>query len=39
MGARGGIATLNEIESLIRSGRRRPLAFTQDQLESARLAV
>ena len=28
-----------EIESLIRSGRRRVAAFTRDQLESARLAV
>ena len=39
MGARGGIATLDEINSLIRSGRRSPAAFTQEQLESARLAV
>jgi sulfofructose kinase len=39
MGARGGIAALEEIESLMRSGRRRSAAFTQDQLESARLAV
>lgn len=36
MGARGGIASLNEIEKLIRSGRRRPAAFTTDQLEAAR---
>ncbi len=38
MGARGGIASLNEIEKLIRSGRRRPAEFTPDQLEAARMA-
>jgi sulfofructose kinase len=39
IGARGGIATLAEIDGLIRKGRRRPVAFTQEQLEAARLAV
>jgi sulfofructose kinase len=38
MGARGGIASLSEIEELIRSGRRRPAAFTPEQLEAARKA-
>jgi sulfofructose kinase len=38
MGARGGIASLEEIETLIRDGRRRPAAFTPDQLEAARMA-
>jgi sulfofructose kinase len=39
MGARGGIRDLPEVESLIKSGRRRPSAYTQEQLEAARLAV
>ena len=38
IGARGGIASLQDIEELIRNGRRRPDAFTLDQLEEARLA-
>jgi sugar/nucleoside kinase (ribokinase family) len=38
MGARGGIAGLDEIADLIRNGRRRPAAFTPDQLEAARMA-
>src|SRR5579863_9940323 len=38
MGARGGIARLEEIEKLIRNGRRRPAAFTPEQLETARVA-
>ncbi len=38
MGARGGIADLEEIEELIRNGRRRPAAFTPEQLASARMA-
>jgi sulfofructose kinase len=38
MGARGGIAGLEEIGALIRDGRRRPAAFTPDQLEAARMA-
>ena len=38
MGARGGIASLEEIEKLIRSGKRRPAAFTSEQLEAARMA-
>ncbi len=38
MGARGGIADLERINDLIRNGRRRPHAFTSDQLESARAA-
>jgi sulfofructose kinase len=39
MGARGGIRDLPEVESLIKSGRRRPSAYTEDQLEAARLTV
>ncbi len=35
MGARGGIASISEIESLMRSGRRRPPAYTAEQLEAA----
>jgi sulfofructose kinase len=38
MGARGGIASLEEIEGLIRNGRRRRMAFTPEELEAARLA-
>jgi sulfofructose kinase len=38
MGARGGIASLEEIEDLIRNGRRRPPAFTPKKLEAARMA-
>ncbi len=38
MGARGGIKSLAEIEGLVRSGRRRPAAFTPEQLEAARAA-
>jgi hypothetical protein len=38
MGARGGIASLKEIEVLIRNGRRRPAALTAEQLEAARTA-
>jgi sulfofructose kinase len=38
MGARGGIASLEEIETLIRKGSRRPAAFTAEQLEAARTA-
>jgi sulfofructose kinase len=38
MGARGGIASLKEIGELIRNGRRRPAAFTAEQLEAARVA-
>jgi sulfofructose kinase len=38
MGARGGIASLEKIEELIRNGRRRPAAFTPEQLEAARTA-
>lgn len=37
-GARGGIASLEEIEELIRKGRRRPAAFTPDLLETFRKA-
>jgi sulfofructose kinase len=37
-GARGGIASLEGIEELIRNGRRRPTAFTADQLKTARMA-
>ena len=38
VGARGGIAGLEEIEALIRTGRRRPLAYTAEQLQAARAA-
>ena len=38
MGARGGIASVSEIENLIHSGRRRPAAFVPEQLEAARIA-
>ncbi len=38
MGARGGIASREEIEELIRNGRRRPAVFTAEQLEAARIA-
>ena len=34
-GARGGIAGLEEIEGLIRNGRRRPAAFTPELLENS----
>jgi sulfofructose kinase len=37
MGARGGIRSLEEVEKLIREGVRRPLAYSQEQLEAARL--
>jgi sulfofructose kinase len=37
LGARGGIATLSEIHDLIRSGPRRPAAYSQEQLETARV--
>ena len=35
-GARGGIATLDEINRMIRTGSRRPAAFSHEQLEAAR---
>jgi sulfofructose kinase len=35
LGARGGIAPLEEIDGLVRSGRRRPAAFSKQQLEAA----
>jgi sulfofructose kinase len=38
MGARGGIASLEEIEVLIRNGRPRPAAFTPELLEAFRKA-
>ena len=38
IGARGGIASLAEIEELIRNGRRRAPIFTAEQLEDARMA-
>jgi sugar/nucleoside kinase (ribokinase family) len=38
-GARGGIATLSEIDALIRKGPRRAAAFREEQLEAARLAL
>jgi sulfofructose kinase len=38
MGARGGIADLETIRGLIKNGRRRPAAFTAEQLASARAA-
>jgi sulfofructose kinase len=36
LGARGGIAPLQKIEELIRSGSRRPAAYSQEQLDAAR---
>ncbi len=39
LGARGGIATLEEIEGLISGGDRRPATFTREQLEAARAAI
>jgi sulfofructose kinase len=38
MGARGGIASLEEINALILDGRRKPAAFTPEQLKAARMA-
>jgi sulfofructose kinase len=38
MGARGGIASREAIEELIRDGRRRPAAFSEKQIEAARMA-
>lgn len=38
MGARGGIASLADIEHLIANGRRRPAVYTPGQLEAARTA-
>jgi sulfofructose kinase len=38
MGARGGIASLAEINDRIRNGRRRPAAYTAEQLDAARVA-
>jgi len=38
LGARGGIASLDEIEELIRTGRRRAAAFPPEQLEAGRMA-
>jgi len=38
LGARGGIADLEKINELILNGRRRPSAYTTDQLEAARSA-
>jgi sulfofructose kinase len=38
MGARGGIASLAEINDLIRNGRRRSAAYSAEQLEAARVA-
>lgn len=38
VGARGGIASLEEIEKLIRHGGRRPAVFNAEQLEAARTA-
>jgi sulfofructose kinase len=39
VGARGGIATLPEIEEVIRDGRLRPAAYSEEQLEAARVAL
>jgi len=36
LGARGGIATISQIEELIRTGRRRPSSFAKPQLEASR---
>jgi sulfofructose kinase len=37
VGARGGIATIEKIEELVREGRRRPAVFTPAELEAARV--
>jgi sulfofructose kinase len=39
MGARGGITSLEEIEELIRNGRRRAAALTPEQLEAAKVGL
>ena len=39
MGARGGIPTLDQIEAMLRNGKRRPAAFRREQLEAAGAAV
>ena len=36
LGARGGIATIAQIEELVRTGRRRPALFSKVQLEAAK---
>jgi sulfofructose kinase len=38
VGARGGIASLNEIEHLMRNGPRRPAVYKTEQLEAARVS-
>jgi sulfofructose kinase len=38
VGARGGIAGMEEIQALIQTGRRRAPAYTAEQLEAARVA-
>jgi sulfofructose kinase len=38
MGARGGIASLGEIERLAQTGQRRPSLYTVEQLEAARVS-
>jgi sulfofructose kinase len=38
VGARGGITGLEDVEGMIRSGRRRPAAYSPEQLEAARTA-
>jgi sulfofructose kinase len=37
LGARGGIRSLEEVEKLVREGARRPVAYSQEQLEAARI--
>jgi sugar/nucleoside kinase (ribokinase family) len=39
LGARGGIASLAAIQSLVRDGRRRAAAYSQEQLEAATIAA
>lgn len=38
MGARGGIATLSEIQNFMRNGVRRPAAYQTERLEAARVS-
>jgi sugar/nucleoside kinase (ribokinase family) len=39
MGARGGIATIEEINELIRNGQRRPTAYSAQQLQVAGTSI
>ncbi len=39
LGARGGIATLEEVEAMVRSGARRPAAYSRERLAAAGAAT